>query len=434
MTPRARGVTAPQVPAFGSLPAEALAQASCNGTDPKAALAALMATGLDRWDGIAHLVASLPWEDAARFWVAQVRKLTSGPNITDALDRIAALNPKAASRALEALPSGMAIKGDLRLRDRPWVVSLPHGLQVDGVVSLEGCVSLLAIPTGLKAHACRAEGCPWVEGAPPPSDLDLGWVLGPDRIRRLALFTDGQPHGHRAGLFTGPAGDPLATLPGAQATLQALLATAMGHAEALGALAPHYPAGVLGRLAEPWLLEAHAQDAARPESNGELLGAALMRLAVIVGPDAAQAALDRLGWLDFPCHCQIPSLPDREDREAFRRGEAKLTQTWLVRLPPGWRVNLNLSLEGHLRLRALPAGLRAGSTWVEGCPSLARIAEGTALGSVMIHDPCHWDAEPFVTALFRAGHAPDALLFGGEGGEDLLKRIAAKALRSGGRS
>jgi hypothetical protein len=422
--------------------ADGLAQGSP--PHPGGFLDALLATGTGLGEALATVAIACPWEDVGPVWRARVRALTSGPELAEALWAIGERKPEVASWALEDLPAGLQLQGNLTLREAPWVVRFPYGLKVERRVVLSGCRSLLALPPGLQAQACYADGCPWVDEAPPTADTQVKRPLGLEkRTARRGPVTDGHPDGFLPVEFMGPAGDPLALLPEAEGAYAALRATGLDPLAAVADLAKGgaFSPRVLGRLAEPWLRDLNARDTFNASllevtADSNHLGIGLRNLAQAAGGPVAQAALDRLGWLKVPVDFHIPTLPvdfKLLGMDDLDNAGIKDLETWLVRLPPGLNIGRRLHLLNHRGLTALPEGLATEEGMrIKGCPALTRVPPGLALGQVVVDDLADGGAAPFVAAYLKAGHPPGELHFTGRTQSDMHALLGLIVQAQGG--
>jgi hypothetical protein len=130
----------------------AVADPNDGGVVLEGALAALMATGLRRWDALLFLAGELAGQDAAHTILDIPRAaLQPFPLFLDAIEAfsgVAILDPRAANLALNAYLEDEWVSGDLDLRERPWVTCLPENLRVGGTLNLCGG-PLESLPIGL---------------------------------------------------------------------------------------------------------------------------------------------------------------------------------------------------------------------------------------------------------------------------------------------
>jgi hypothetical protein len=405
----------PSLPAPAEDPGSASFHLRDGVTQGKALLPALLATGAPFVETFATLrktFPSLTWADAQPAWVGYARGITDGKTLKADLEALAKLHPAYAAWALETFPTDRTLKGDLSFWMEPWVVWLPEGLAVEGRLSVNWCASLLRLPKVLRA----GDG----------DKLDLMGNHWTDTGHSVATNAD------YADLMRDrePVTAMAAQVAEAGGAFLALRATGMAPVMALAELAQTFSAQVMAQVAEPWLRDENALDRHRPSGG---VGHLLRDLAQVAGAEVAQAALDRLIWLEVPQSFEIPT----ERNKAYKGGVGERgLDRWLVRLPAGLRIRGSLDLDGHLGLWALPEDLRAGmGVRLRDCDSLTRAPGGMRFGkdgAVQVEDPGGWPCEPFLKSFLESPYPEGMLRFSQEdapAGLALMTRIAAKALR-----
>jgi hypothetical protein len=156
--------------------------------DAEAALRALMATGLGRWDALVALaeagVARGALPVPAGVPVRAVIAHAGLPQALLAFDRLAERDPHGANATLNAYLEGRRVDGELNLGQRPWLTCLPAGLEVAGPLRLDWS-GLTSLPPRLRVGGdLNLEGTPLTHL---PEGLEVGWNLlaAGSRIERL---------------------------------------------------------------------------------------------------------------------------------------------------------------------------------------------------------------------------------------------------------
>jgi hypothetical protein len=141
-------------PEAGWAPAPEAPNLTLDPAHATAALDALLATGLSRWDAMVALVAA-GVKPAAFPDLRGVPRaaLCPFPSLGDALYRfhtLAQKRPEAGNAALNAYLKGVTVADNLRLSNQRWVTALPSGLRVERILDLQG-TGVTALPEGLES-------------------------------------------------------------------------------------------------------------------------------------------------------------------------------------------------------------------------------------------------------------------------------------------
>jgi hypothetical protein len=118
--------------------------------DVLAAITALQATGMTKWEALGALASALGSSEATPLWATWTQRVSHVEAITKALMEVAREAPEAANTWLNAWLSEHRQLRSLKLEKLDWITSLPDGLRVQGRVHLAHLRNLAALPGDLK--------------------------------------------------------------------------------------------------------------------------------------------------------------------------------------------------------------------------------------------------------------------------------------------